>query len=82
MADPENLKCRCPDTLCEWHGKCKECVALHRIKNTHLPACLQPLIEDSVNGLLKAVELTATKIEGTSPEYRQYVLERDKVNDG
>jgi len=25
MADPENTKCTCPNTLCEWHGKCKEC---------------------------------------------------------
>ena len=78
-ADPENLKCICPDTLCEWHGKCKECVALHRVKKTHLPACLHGLIEDSVNDLLKAIELTATKLEITSPEYRHYVLERDKA---
>ena len=77
MSDPDNLKCLCPDTLCEWHGKCKECVALHRIKNTHLPACLHGLLEDSVQGLLKAVELSASKIEGTSVEYRKYVIERD-----
>ena len=30
VKDPECLKCRCPNTFCEWYGKCKECVAQHR----------------------------------------------------
>ena len=77
-ADPEITKCTCPDTLCEWHGKCKECVALHRAKNHHLPVCLHHILEDKLKDLLVAVELTATKIEPTSVEYRQYVQERDR----
>ena len=81
-ADPELTKCTCPDTLCEWHGKCKECVALHRVKNTHLPACLHHMIEDNIKALLGAVEMTATKIEITSPEYRHYVTERDRIAKG
>jgi len=29
-ADPQITKCSCPNALCDWHGKCRECVALHR----------------------------------------------------
>ena len=78
-ADPEVTKCTCPDILCEWHGKCKECVALHRTKNTHLPACLHHLVKDNILALLKSIEMTATEIEITSPEYRHYVVERDEA---
>ena len=77
-ADPEVTRCTCPDILCEWHGKCKECVALHRTKKTHLPACMHDLIKDNIIALLSAVEMTAAPIEITSPEYRNYVKERDK----
>jgi len=78
VADPKITECTCPDTLCEWHGKCKECVALHRIKGHHLPACLQPMMEDKIKDLLAAIELKTSKIELTSVDYRQYVRERDK----
>lgn len=81
-ADPEVTKCTCPDILCEWHGKCKGCVALHRTKNTHLPVCLHYMIEDKIISLLGAIEMTAAKIEVTSPEYRHYVTERDKAAKG
>ena len=36
-ADPQVIKCSCPNTLCDWHSKCKECVALHRYHNDHVP---------------------------------------------
>ena len=26
---------------CEYHGKCRECVAIHRAHQEHLPNCLQ-----------------------------------------
>ena len=39
-SDPEVLKCTCPHTLCEWHGRCRECIALHRYhKIMYLPVC-------------------------------------------
>ena len=43
-ADPDIVKCTCPNALSEWHGKCRECVALHRYHNDHIPVCLQPMI--------------------------------------
>jgi len=77
-ADPNVTKCRCPNTLCEWHGKCKECVALHRHHGDHIPVCLQPIINDKLKALVGVGELVATKKEGTPIEYRHYVRERDK----
>lgn len=78
-ADPEILKCTCPNKLCDWHGKCKECVALHRYHNDHIPACLQGIIDDKIKALVNVAEMTATKKEGTPLEYRYYVKEQDKL---
>jgi len=79
-SSPSITKCTCPNTLCDWHGKCKECVALHRFHNDHIPACLHPIIQGKLANLMGAVEMTATKKEGTPIEYRHYVKERDKRN--
>ena len=76
--DPEILKCPCPHTLCEWHGKCKECIALHRFHNDHIPVCLQPIIDDKLKALVGVAEMIAIKKEPTPIEYRHYVKERDK----
>jgi hypothetical protein len=46
VQDPENLKCTCPKTKCEWHGKCLECVALHRYHKDHMPNCLQQVFKE------------------------------------
>ena len=77
-ADPQITKCTCPNTLCDWHGKCKECVALHRYHSDHIPVCLQPVIDDKLKALVGVSEMVATKKEGTPIEYRRYVQERDK----
>ena len=77
-SNPEIIKCSCPNTLCDWHGKCKECVALHRYHNDHIPVCLHHIIQDKLRDLAGVVEMTASKKEGTPIEYRYYVKERDK----
>ena len=76
-ADPQITKCPCPNALCDWHGKCMECVALHRHHKDHIPVCLQPIISDKLKALAGAVEMTAEKKDGTPVEYRRYVKERD-----
>jgi len=40
LADKSNTACICPKTDCEWHGKCKDCTALHRYHAT-IPSCLE-----------------------------------------
>lgn len=77
-ADPAVTRCACPNTLCDWHGKCKECVALHRYHGDHVPVCLQPILEEKIQALVNVVEMTAVKKEGTPIEYRRYVKERDE----
>ena len=41
LKNPQNLKCSCPKVKCEWHGKCQECVAVHRYYKDHVPNCFQ-----------------------------------------
>ena len=77
-ANPENLKCSCPVTFCDWHGKCKECVALHRIHNDHVPFCLQLIIQEKICALAGVVEMTAAKKEKVPADYGEYIRERDK----
>ncbi len=79
VANPQNTQCTCPNTLCDWYGKCKECVALHRYHKDHIPACLQPILEDKLKALVQVVEMVAVKKEGTPIEFRHYVRERDKA---
>ena len=40
----DNLICICPELDCEWHGICKDCIALHRYHAT-IPNCLGIEIE-------------------------------------
>ena len=44
LAQPGNLACICPETDCQWHGNCWDCVVLHRYHAT-LPNCLEIEIE-------------------------------------
>ena len=77
-ANSSVTRCICPNTLCDWHGKCKECVALHRYHNDHVPFCLQPVIREKLKAIAATVEMEIASKEGTPIEYRHYVKDRDK----
>ncbi len=77
--DKSITACPCPNPLCDWHGKCKECVALHRYHADHIPFCLQPVIRSKVAALAGTVEMFLEKREPTPLAYRHYVKERDGV---
>lgn len=68
--------------MCEWHGKCKECVAFHRYYKNHIPNCLQPIIDEKINALAGVAEMTTQKKAHTPSEYWHYVNERDRVERG
>lgn len=56
------VKDHCPCTAsCRWHGKCKECVMLHRAHQDHLPNCMQAI-------LLKQRKDVAHLAEAEAPE--------------
>lgn len=77
-SDPLITQCSCSNTLCDWHGKCKECVALHRHHKDHVPFCLQPIIREQVKALAATVEMDLVNKEPTPLEYRHYVKACDK----
>ena len=52
------LKDHCPCTeACRWHGKCKECVIIHRGHQDHLPKCMQPILLKQIKGLAHLAEI-------------------------
>ena len=82
-ADSKITSCLCPNTLCDWHGKCKECVALHRYHADHVPYCLQEIMRGKVRALASVVEADIYNAdihnkETTPLEYRYYVKEKEK----
>ncbi|MEA5040403.1 MAG: hypothetical protein VB086_11280 [Clostridiaceae bacterium] len=51
----ERDHCPCKEP-CRWHGKCKECLIMHRGHQDHLPKCLQPILLKQARGLLHLAE--------------------------
>ncbi len=78
VKDKNITKCTCPNTLCDFHSKCDECVALHRYYKEHIPVCLQPILKDKLRDLTGAIEMEMVSKEKTPIEYRKYVKEMDK----
>ncbi len=68
-------ECPCPKTYCEWHGKCFECVLIHRVNQDHIPNCLQPMLEKKIQELARVAEMTTQKKKMTPKENWDYVRE-------
>lgn len=49
--------CSCTSP-CKWHGKCVECVALHRAHRDHLPACFRDMFNERLKCLSALTEHT------------------------
>ena len=58
-------KDHCPcQKACRYHGNCKECVAIHRAHQEHVPNCMRPLINKKLKSLSELTEHTiANEIE-------------------
>jgi len=80
-SDPEYQKCSCPKTACEWHGKCVECVTLHRYAKKHIPNCLQQFVNEKIKAIADIGELETTEKEKTPEDYWVYIKEQDKKMD-
>lgn len=76
-SNPVYLKCSCSNIKCEWHGKCKECVTIHRYHKDHVPNCFKPFINDKIKAIASIGEMNTVEKEKTPPEYWDYVKERD-----
>lgn len=77
VSNPENQKCSCPKIKCEWHGKCVECVTLHRYNKDHVPNCFQQFINEKIKAIASIGEMEAFEKEKTPPDYWDYVKEQD-----
>ena len=44
----EKDHCSC-QKACRYHGNCKECVAIHRAHQEHVPNCMRPLLNKKLN---------------------------------
>ena len=62
-ADKEKDHCPC-QKACRYHGNCKECVAIHRAHQEHVPNCMRPVINKKIRLLSELTEHTiANEIE-------------------
>jgi hypothetical protein len=62
-------QCPCSQQNCEWRGRCFECVMIHRVKQKHLPECLQPILRDTIDGLAGTVELGVVDARPTTENW-------------
>ena len=54
MASGQDL-CTCPSS-CKYHGKCVECVMIHRGHGDHLPHCFRNIVNRRIEGLSELTE--------------------------
>ena len=55
-------KDHCPcQKACRYHGNCKECVAIHRAHQEHVPNCLRPRLNQKVKALSELTEHTLAR---------------------
>lgn len=52
-------KDHCPcKKACRYHGNCKECVAIHRAHQEHVPNCMRPMLNKKIQLLSQLTEHT------------------------
>lgn len=55
-------KDHCPcQKACRYHGNCKECVAIHRAHQEHVPNCLRPMLNRKIRALSELTEHTLAR---------------------
>jgi hypothetical protein len=57
MASGEDY-CSCASTGCKFHGRCVECVILHRGHGDHLPNCFRDMVNRRLEALSELTEHT------------------------
>lgn len=63
--------CSCKKA-CRYHGNCKECVAIHRAHQEHVPNCMRPIINKKIKILSELTEHTiVNEIEGPKEVIRK-----------
>ena len=61
FAEKDHCSCQ---KACRYHGNCKECVAIHRAHQEHVPNCMRPMLNAKLKLLSQLTEHTlANEIE-------------------
>ena len=60
--------CPCTQIRCHRHGNCVECIRVHRIRQEHIPECLQEMFRSRVGELAALVEYGISDLRRT-PAY-------------
>ena len=56
--DEDHCPCK---KACRYHGNCKECVAIHRAHQEHVPNCMRPIINAKIKSLSELTEHTIAR---------------------
>ena len=51
--DKDHCPCK---KACRYHGNCKECVAIHRAHQEHVPNCMRPVLNQKIKLLSELTE--------------------------
>lgn len=70
--DKDHCPCK---KACRYHGNCKECVAIHRAHQEHVPNCMRPMLNRKIKILSELTEHTLTnEIEPPKEHLRKEFL--------
>lgn len=56
VASDECKKCSCPNVNCELHGDCYNCIRVYRHFGSHIPRCLQFILEKKIAKIIECAE--------------------------
>jgi hypothetical protein len=69
----ECATCSCPNTRCEWHGDCYNCIRIYRHFGHNVPSCLQPVIGKKIANIMDAVQNEIQEIPKRPDELYDYL---------
>ena len=73
VASDECRECSCPNSRCELHGDCYNCVRVYRHFGHHVPRCLQFVLDKKVAAISQIVEKEMGERPKTPDEYYDYL---------
>jgi len=65
--------CPCVQLKCEWHGRCFECVMIHRTLKNHVPECLQDMFYEKMQQLGRGLEMQLSVERTSTDEFWDFV---------
>ena len=66
--DKDHCPCK---KACRYHGNCKECVAIHRAHQEHVPNCMRPILNAKIKLLSELTEHTVVDEIGAHNESKK-----------